>query len=107
MSGERRQDYGVPFFAGVNSPRLFAGVERTALGWVLAPTAGFAMLAFQMPLLSWRQAAAAGLAALVLMGGLWGLRRVARHDPLFWKVSRMSRRYRRFYPARSTPQRSR
>lgn len=107
MSSESKQDFGVPFFAGVNSPRLFAGVERTALGWVIAPAAGFGMLAFQMPLLSSRQFAAAALAALVLIGGLWGLRRVARHDPIFWRVSRRNRRYRRFYPARSTPYRSR
>lgn len=107
MSGEQRRDYGVPFFGGINSPRLFAGVERTALGWVLAPAAGFGMLAFQMPLLGWRQFAAGGLAALVLVCGLWGLRRVARHDPMFWRVSRKNRRYRRFYPARSTPCRDR
>ena len=43
MSSESKQDFGVPFFAGVNSPRLFAGVERTALGWVIAPAAGFGM----------------------------------------------------------------
>lgn len=65
------------------------------------------MLAFQMPILSWRQFAAGGLAAFVVILGLWVLRRVARHDPIFWKVSRRSRRYRPHYPARSTPYRSR
>ena len=39
----------------------------------------------------------------ILSGGLAVLRRMARDDPQFWAVYRRNRRYRAYYPARSTP----
>ena len=79
-------------------PLLIGGCERTGCGLVGGAGAGLLMLAWQ----SWSVVAAAGGAG-ILSGGLAVLRRMARDDPQFWAVYRRNRRYRAFYPARSTP----
>lgn len=77
---------------------LVGGCERTGFGLVVGAGAGLLELAWQ----SWSVVAAAG-GALFLTLGLTALRRMARSDPQFWAVYRRNRRYRAFYPARSTP----
>ena len=77
---------------------LMAGCERTGFGLVVAAGAGLLMLAWQ----SWSIPACMG-GITILLGGLAVLRRMARHDPQWWAVYRRNRRYKAFYPARSTP----
>lgn len=77
---------------------LMAGCERTGFALVIGAVAGLGMIAWQ----DWSILAALG-ALLFGCAGLPLLRRMARHDPMWWKVYTRNRRYARFYPARSTP----
>ena len=89
---------GLLISQALTRPLLIGGCERTGFGLVVGAGAGLLMLAWQ----SWSVVAAAG-GASILSGGLAVLRRMARNDPQFWAVYRRNRRYRAFYPARSTP----
>ena len=89
---------GLLISQALTRPLLIGGCERTGFGLVVGAGAGLLMLAWQ----SWSVVAAAGGAG-ILSGGLAVLRRMARNDPQFWAVYRRNRRYRAFYPARSTP----
>ncbi len=89
---------GIKISQALTRPLLIGGCERTGFGLVAGAGAGLLMLAWQ----SWSVVAGAGGAGF-LIGGLALLRRMARNDPQFWAVYRQNRRYRAFYPARSTP----
>ena len=89
---------GIMISQALTRPLLIGGCERTGFGLVVGAGAGLLMLAWQ----SWSVVAAAGGAG-ILSGGLAALRWMARNDPQFWAVYRRNRRYRAFYPARSTP----
>ena len=89
---------GIMISQALTRPLLIGGCERTGFGLVMGAGAGLLMLAWQ----SWSLVAAAGGAG-ILSGGLAALRWMARNDPQFWAVYRRNRRYRAFYPARSTP----
>lgn len=94
----RPSGLGLLISQALTRPLLIGGCERTGFGLVVGAGAGLLMLAWQ----SWSIVAAAGGAG-ILSGGLAVLRRMARNDPQFWAVYRRNRRYRAFYPARSTP----
>ncbi len=94
----RRGTTGLAISQALTRPLLIGGCERTGFGLVVGAGAGLLMLAWQ----SWSVVAAAGGAG-ILFGGLSVLRRMARRDPQFWAVYRRNRRYRAYYPARSTP----
>ena len=80
---------------------LVNGCERTPFGLVMAGVAGLGTVTWQ------DRSIVAGVCALLLgTVGLTLLRRMARHDPLFWRVYQRNRRYKSFYPARSTPWRA-
>jgi len=89
---------GLLISQALTRPLLIGGCERTGFGLVVGAGAGLLMLAWQ----SWSVVAAVGGAG-ILFGGLAVLRRMARRDPQFWAVYRRNRRYRAYYPARSTP----
>ncbi len=94
----RARGSGLLISQALTRPLLIGGCERTGFGLVVGAGAGLLMLAWQ----SWSVVAAAGGAG-ILSGGLAVLRRMARNDPQFWAVYRRNRRYRAYYPARSTP----
>ena len=100
MSGTdtRPSKSGLAISQALTRPQLVAGCERAGFGLATGAGAGLVMLAWQ----SWSPVAAAG-GVLFLTLGLTLLRRMARNDPQFWAVYQRNRRYRAFYPARSTP----
>lgn len=88
----------VAFLRALNGQRVrVMGCEREPVAAVIAAGAGLLFLAFATlsPV-----AGAAGFAFWT--GGLWALRKAARHDPMFFRLYRRSVRYKAFYPARST-----
>jgi type IV secretion system protein VirB3 len=96
---------GAAYFTSLDGGMLVFGCERTPFGIVVGAGIGplyvalFALLSGSFLVAA--IAAAAGVA--LLCGGIYALRRMARHDPMMVRVYLRNRRYRRFYPARSGP----
>ena len=85
----------VPIHRAGNRPTLFMGGDRELV--MMAGLLAFALIFSAQEL----RATIAGLA--LWFGALYGCRLMAKHDPLMRRVYLRHRRYRRYYPARSTP----
>lgn len=100
MSGERQAP--AAYFGSLTGGMLYWGCERQALPMVVTPTAllgWIAVWAFTQG--AWRAGLVlAAATAVVLVGGLVLLRRMAKADPLMVRVYRRYGRYRGHYPAR-------
>ena len=103
------QPDGAMYFRSLHAPKLFAGCEQVPLGIVFGLGVGPLWVGINAILSRsyWFGGIVAGLGLAVLLGGLYALRQLAKHDPIFVRAYRRNRKYRTFYPARSTPRAAR
>jgi type IV secretion system protein VirB3 len=85
----------IPIHRAGNRVTLFMGGDRELV--MMAGLLAFALLFSAQEL----RATIAGLA--LWFGALYGCRLMAKHDPQLRHVYLRHRRYRKYYPARSTP----
>lgn len=96
---------GVPYFRALDGKMLVFGCERTPLALVAGAASAPAYVGFFAFLRqSWLAAALGlGVGAAAFFLGVYALRRMAKADPMMCRTYLRNRRYRRHYPARSTP----
>jgi type IV secretory pathway TrbD component len=86
------------FYPSLTKPIMISGIERKPAG--VAIGCGLGMLALAWQLFS---IVCLLVGVLLLTGGLYVLRDIAKRDPMMFEVYRRFVFYPRFLPARSTP----